>query len=158
MRYETVETFSLNFARKVSTLLNSIDLSVPGCHSENITTQGGISMINEGNFREIVSDITFNPDAYTKEEIHTAFIEMTKRYLNEMINTMNLEKAITKGFDDERAEEILEEIATSSERFRLLSPFRLVWNRKGTLDVYLPRSDVYHKVDLFAFGSSYLFV
>jgi len=114
MRYETVETFSLNFARKVSTLLNSIDLSVPGCHSENITTQGGISMINEGNFREIVSDITFNPDAYTKEEIHTAFIEMTRRYLNEMINTMNLEKAITKGFDDERAEEILEEIATSN--------------------------------------------
>lgn len=40
--------------------------------------KGYVLMINEGNFREIVSDITFNHDAYTKEEIHTAFIEMTR--------------------------------------------------------------------------------
>lgn len=71
-------------------------------------------MIDEENFRESVEDIINNPDAYTKEEIHDAFIDMTERYLNEMITTMNLERAITDGFDKNRANQILEELATSN--------------------------------------------
>lgn len=71
-------------------------------------------MIDNENFRESVENIINNPDAYTKEEIHDAFIDMTERYLNEMITTMNLERAITDGFDKRRANEILEEIATSN--------------------------------------------
>lgn len=71
-------------------------------------------MIDDENFRESVEDIINNPDSYTKEEIHDAFIDMTERYLNEMITTMNLERAITDGFDKNRAEEILEDIATSN--------------------------------------------
>ena len=71
-------------------------------------------MINDEGFREIVEDIINNPDNYSKDEIHEAFIDMTERYLNEMITTMNLERAITEGFGENRAEEILEEIATSN--------------------------------------------
>ena len=71
-------------------------------------------MINDGNFKESVEEIINNPDAYTKEEIHTAFLEMTERYLNEMITTTNLEKAITAGLGRASADELLEEIATSN--------------------------------------------
>lgn len=111
---ETIETFSLNFGQKVSTLLNSIDLLESGCHSENITLEGGIPMINEGDFKETVEELLNNPDAYTKEEIYTAFLEMTERYLNEMITSTNLEKAITAGMGRAKADELLEEIATSN--------------------------------------------
>ncbi len=71
-------------------------------------------MINDEGFREIVEDIINNPDNYSKDEIHEAFMDMTERYLNEMITTMNLERTITEGFGKKRAEEILEEIATSN--------------------------------------------
>lgn len=71
-------------------------------------------MINEGDFRENVIELLNNPDEYTKEEIYSAFLEMTERYLNEMVTTMNLEKAITAGLGRARADELLEEIATSN--------------------------------------------
>ena len=71
-------------------------------------------MINEGDFKENVIELLNNPDAYTKDEVYSAFLEMTERYLNEMITTMNLEKAITAGLGRETADELLEEIATSS--------------------------------------------
>ena len=71
-------------------------------------------MINDGDFKATVEELLNNPDVYSKEEIYTAFLEMTERYLNEMITTTNLEKAITAGLGRAKADEILEEIATSN--------------------------------------------
>lgn len=71
-------------------------------------------MINEGDFKESIEELLNNPDAYTKEEIYTAFLEMTVRYLDEMVTSTNLEKAITAGLGRTRADELLEEIATSN--------------------------------------------
>ena len=70
-------------------------------------------MINDDNFRESVEEILNNPDAYTKDELYTAFQEMTERYLNEMVTTTSLERALTAGMDKEAANELLESIATS---------------------------------------------
>lgn len=70
-------------------------------------------MINEDGFREKVEDILNNPDAYTKEDLYSAFQEMTERYLNEMVTTTSLERALTAGMDKEVANELLENIATS---------------------------------------------
>ena len=71
-------------------------------------------MINEGDFKETVEELLSNPDAFTREEIYTAFLEMTARYLDEMVTSTNLEKAITAGLGRARADELLEEIATSN--------------------------------------------
>ena len=71
-------------------------------------------MLNEGDFRKTVNDMISNPDSYTKEEYYTAFLEMTERYLDGMITTTSLEKAITDGMDEENANKILEDIATSN--------------------------------------------
>ena len=71
-------------------------------------------MLNEGDFRKTVTDMISNPDSYTKEEYYTAFLEMTERYLDGMITTTSLEKAITDGMDEENANKILEDIATSN--------------------------------------------
>ncbi len=71
-------------------------------------------MINEGDFKESVEELLNHPEAYTKEEIYTAFLEMTVRYLDEMVTSTNLEKAITAGLGRVRADELLEEIATSN--------------------------------------------
>lgn len=71
-------------------------------------------MLNDEFFREELESIINNPESYTKEDLHEAFLVMTERYLNEMISTMNLERAITEGMDKESADEKLEEIATSN--------------------------------------------
>ena len=71
-------------------------------------------MLNEGDFRKTVNDMISNPDSYTKEEYYTAFLEMTERYLDGMITTCSLEKAITDGMDEENANKILEDIAISN--------------------------------------------
>ena len=80
-------------------------------------------MINEGDFKESVEELLNHPEAYTKEEIYTAFLEMTVRYLDEMVTSTNLEKAITAGLGRVRADELLEEIATSNPCINNLDDF-----------------------------------
>ncbi len=71
-------------------------------------------MLNDEYFRQTVEDIINNPDSYSKEEIHEAFLDMTERYLNEMVTSMNLENALTEGLGKESADELIEQIATSN--------------------------------------------
>ena len=70
-------------------------------------------MLNDGNFRDNLVDIIENPDAYTKEELYDAFLEVTERYLNEMINTMGFERKIIEEFGEEGGNHLIEKIATS---------------------------------------------
>ena len=46
-------------------------------------------MINDGDFKESVEEIINNPDAYTKDEIYTAFLEMTEDAFCIMTETDN---------------------------------------------------------------------
>lgn len=70
-------------------------------------------MLNDGNFRDNLVDLIDNPGAYTKEEVYDAFLEVTERYLNEMINTMAFEKKIIEEFGEEGGNHLIEKIATS---------------------------------------------
>ena len=71
-------------------------------------------MLNEGDFRKTVNDMISNPDSYTKEDYYTAFLEMTERYLDEMVSTLNYERNIIARLGKEKGEEEIERIATSS--------------------------------------------
>ena len=82
-------------------------------------------MLNEGDFRKTVNDMISNPDSYTKEDYYTAFLEMSERYLDGMITTTSLEKAITDGMDEENANKILEDIATSNPSLNDLESINL---------------------------------
>ena len=57
-------------------------------------------MFDDGDFKYVLVDIMNNPDNYSKEELHKAFLEMTERYLDEMISTLNLEHALTKDLSE----------------------------------------------------------
>ena len=71
-------------------------------------------MLNDEYFRQTVEDIINNPDNYSKEELYEAFLDMTERYLNEMVSSMNLENALTEGLGKESADELIEQIATTN--------------------------------------------
>ena len=65
-------------------------------------------------FRNTVEKIMNNPESYTKEELHDLFLEMTERYLNELLSTMNYEKAIVESLGEEKGNEVIEKVATSN--------------------------------------------
>ena len=71
-------------------------------------------MLNDEYFRQTVEDIINNPDNYTKDELYEAFLDMTERYLNEMVSSMNLENALTEGMGKESADALIEQIATTN--------------------------------------------
>ena len=65
-------------------------------------------------FRNTVEKIMNNPELYSKEDLHDLFLEMTERYLNELISTMNYEKAIIESLGEEKGNEVIEKVATSN--------------------------------------------
>lgn len=71
-------------------------------------------MLNDEFFRQTVEDIINNPDNYSKDELYEAFLDMTERYLNEMVSSMNLENALTKGMGKKSADELIEQTATTN--------------------------------------------
>lgn len=71
-------------------------------------------MLNDEYFRQTVEDIINNPDNCSKKELYEAFLDMTERYLNEMVSSMNLENALTEGLGKESADELIEQIATTN--------------------------------------------
>lgn len=65
-------------------------------------------------FRNTVENIMNNPESYSKEDLYDLFLEMTERYLNELLSTMNYEKAIIDSLGEEKGNEVIEEVATSN--------------------------------------------
>jgi len=109
------DTNSLNLPQKVSTFRKPIDFTGDACHITHITHhERRSSMLNDEYFRQTVEDIINNPDNYSKEELYEAFLDMTERYLNEMVSSMNLENALTEGLGKESADELIEQIATTN--------------------------------------------
>ncbi len=64
-------------------------------------------MIDDKNFRKIILEMIYHPESFAKEDYYEAFLEMTGRYLNEMVTSINLENALTEGMNDEEIEQLL---------------------------------------------------
>ena len=108
------DTKSLNLPPKVSTFRKPIDFPSDACHSTTRNSKGGTTMLNDEFFRQTLEDIINNPENYSKDELYEALLDMTERYLNEMVTSMNLENALTAGMDKESADELIEQIATTN--------------------------------------------
>ena len=65
-------------------------------------------------FRNTVEKVMNSPELYSKEELHNLFLEMTERYLNEMISCLNYERALINELGEENGNNVIEQIATSN--------------------------------------------
>ena len=65
-------------------------------------------------FRNTVEKVMNNPELYSKEDLQDLFLEMTERYLNEMVSCLNYERALINELGEEEANQIIEQIATSN--------------------------------------------
>ena len=65
-------------------------------------------------FRNTVEKVMNNPELYSKEDLQDLFLEMTERYLNEMVSCLNYERALITELGEERGNQIIEQIATSN--------------------------------------------
>ena len=65
-------------------------------------------------FRNTVEKVMNNPELYSKEDLQDLFLEMTERYLNEMVSCLNYERALINELGEEEGNQIIEQIATSN--------------------------------------------
>ena len=65
-------------------------------------------------FRNTVEKVMNNPELYSKEDLQNLFLEMTERYLNEMVSCLNYERALINELGEEEGNQIIEQIATSN--------------------------------------------
>ena len=70
--------------------------------------------MSNNRFHSTVEKIMNNPELYSKEDLHDLFLEMTERYLNELLSTMNYEKVIIDSLGEEKGNEVIEKVATSN--------------------------------------------
>ena len=70
-------------------------------------------MLSEGNFIENLKNLMDDPDSYSQEEFYKAFLEVTERYLTEMVNTIGFERALIDSLGEDEAEETIAMIAAT---------------------------------------------
>ncbi len=71
-------------------------------------------MYKTNDFRQGLRNVMDESKTIPKGKLYDAFLEVTIRYLNEMISTLSLEQAIIKELGEERGSELIERVATSN--------------------------------------------
>lgn len=71
--------------------------------------------LGQGDFRETIEYLADCKNDYTKEELHAAFLAVTRLYLDELINARQLENLFINKFGEEASNEFFEAVAGSSE-------------------------------------------
>ncbi len=71
-------------------------------------------MYKTNDFREGLRNVLDESKTIPKGKLYDAFLEVTVRYLNEMISTLSLEQAIINELGEERGNELIERVATSN--------------------------------------------
>ena len=75
-------------------------------------------MYKTNDFRKGLRNIMDESKTIPKGRLYDAFLEVTERYLNEMISILNLENAVITELGEERGSELIERIATSNPYLR----------------------------------------
>ena len=71
-------------------------------------------MYKTNDFKKGLRNIMDESKTIPKGKLYDAFLEVTVRYLNEMISTLSLEQAIIKELGEVRGNELIERVATSN--------------------------------------------
>ena len=71
-------------------------------------------MLNEGYFDENFVSMIHEPEKWSKEEYYSAFLDMTERFYNALIASLEYENVILEKFGEDVGEALIEKIATSN--------------------------------------------
>ena len=73
------------------------------------------SDMSPASFREAIEYFADSSNEYSKEELHSAFLVVTRLYLDELISARQLENLFVNKFGEASANEFFEAVANSSE-------------------------------------------
>ena len=80
-------------------------------------------MYQYGDYRKHIIDTIDNHKTISKGDLYDAFLDITERYLLEMISCLNYEKAFIDELGEEKGNQVLEQLATSNEALNSLELF-----------------------------------
>jgi len=98
----------------------AIDSEDATYHSNYTSLKGGIIMFNNNSYSKKLRNILEKPNRLSKDELFAEYLNLSERYLVEMISLINLEKTIIQEVGEERGEHIIEAIATSNRAINCL--------------------------------------
>ena len=75
-------------------------------------------MYKTNDFRQGLRNIMDESKTISKGRLYDAFLEVTERYLNELISVLNIENAIITELGEESGSELIERIATTNPYLR----------------------------------------
>ena len=74
--------------------------------------------ISQDGFRDAIEFFADDKNEYSKEDLHSAFVVVTRLYLDELISERLLENLFVEKFGNEATNEFFEAVANSSETVR----------------------------------------
>jgi len=77
-------------------------------------------MYKTNNFKEGLKNVMRDSKSISKGNLYDAFLEVTERYLNELISVLVLEQAIIDEFGEEKGTQLIEKIITSNSSINTL--------------------------------------
>ena len=77
-------------------------------------------MFKNNSYSKKLRNILEKPNRLSKDELFAEYLNLSERYLVEMISLINLEKTIIQEVGEERGEHIIEAIATSNRAINCL--------------------------------------
>ena len=75
-------------------------------------------MLDYDDYKTHIRKMIDNYDTISKEDLYDAFLDMTERYLTEMVSTLNYEKFIIKEHGEDEGNQIIEQVVTSNLALR----------------------------------------
>lgn len=100
--------------------MTAIDSEDVTYHSNYTSLKGGIIMFKNNSYSKKLRNILEKPNRLSKDELFAEYLNLSERYLVEMISLINLEKTIIQEVGEERGEHIIEAIATSNRAINCL--------------------------------------
>ena len=104
----------VSICRKKSQLWSKLLISRNCAVIVRASTRKEIMAMPTNRFRNTVEKVMNNSESYSNEDLRYLFLEMTERFLNELLSTMNYEKAIIESLGEEEGNKVIEKAAISN--------------------------------------------
>ena len=106
-------------------------------------------MLEQGDFLDNLYGMLKNPENYSKEQYHEAFLELTERYLNELISNLNTENELIQQLGEEKGSQLIEIMAIANPDFQeLFARNKLTDNIQDRIDNLISFAEFQYGIEI----------
>ena len=106
-------------------------------------------MLEQGDFLDNLYGMLKYPENYSKEQYHEAFLELTERYLNELISNLTTENELNQQLGEEKGSQLIEIMAIANPDFQeLFARNKLTDNIQDRIDNLISFAEFQYGIEI----------